>query len=93
MTSRSPEGWRGRLALADLRWLWAALIALVIFGGYVLLWPKYQRAVEAICRQEYAHDATAADTLRTDVMRPVVQDPKFSDRSATCGLLRHAGKL
>ena len=93
MILHSPEGWRGRLAIADLRWIWAALIALVIFGGYVLLWPKYQQTIEAVCRDEYGRDKTVGDSLATDGMRPLVQDPKFSDRSVSCGVLRRAGKL
>jgi hypothetical protein len=91
--SRSPEGWRGRLALADLRWIWVALIALFIFGGLVLLWPKYQQTLEAVCRDEYARDKTAADTLVTDGIRPLVRNPKFSGQSVRCGVLRQAGKL
>ena len=93
MTSQFPEGWRGRLALADLRWVWAALIAVVIFGGFVLLWPKYQQAIQAVCRHEYQGDKTAADSLATDGMRPLMRDPKFADRSVSCGVLRRAGKL
>ncbi len=89
----SPEGWRDRLALADLRWLWAALIALAVFGAFVLLWPKYHQTVEALCRNEYAQDETPADTAMTDALRPLVQDPKFVDRGVTCGVLRHTGKL
>jgi hypothetical protein len=93
VTMRSPEGWRGRLALADLRWIWLVVIALSIYGAYVLLWPRYQQTVEALCRQEYAGDRTAADSSRTDGVRPLVQDPKFVDRGVSCGVLRQAGKL
>jgi hypothetical protein len=90
---RFPEGWRGRLALADLRWVWVVLIALTIYGAYVLLWPRYHHAVEAFCRNEYALDRTAADSTMTDAVRPLVQDPKFVDRAVSCGVLREAGKL
>jgi hypothetical protein len=93
MGLRSPEGWRGRLALADLRWVWAAIIALVIFGAYVLLWPTYERTLEAVCRDQYARARTAADTQGVDGVLPLVQDPKFAKRSISCGTLRRAGKL
>jgi hypothetical protein len=41
----SPSGLRGRLALADLRWIWVAVLALVIVGGFLLWWPKSEHTV------------------------------------------------
>ena len=93
MNARSPDGWRSHIALADLRWIWAALIALVIFGGFVLLWPNYRKALGAVCRDEYARDKTAGDTLATDGLRPLVRSPKFANQSVSCGVLRQTGKL
>jgi len=93
MGLRSPEGWRGRLALADLRWVWAAAIALVIFGAYALLWPKYERTLAAVCRDLYAGTRTAVDTQDVDGVLPLVRDPKFAGQSISCGTLRRTGKL
>jgi hypothetical protein len=91
--TRSPEGWRGRLALADMRWVLAAVIALVLYGAYVLLWPKYEQALEAVCRDQYARALTAADTQGTDGLLPLVNDPKSGRLGISCGTLRRAGKL
>jgi hypothetical protein len=91
--SRSPSGWRGRLALADLRWIWVAVIALVIFGAFVLWWPKSEHSVHAMCRREYDRSVTLADTQRVDHMLPLSTDPRFSNMNTSCGLLRAAGKL
>ena len=93
MVARSPEGWRGRLALADLRWMWAGLIALVVFGALVLFWPTYEKTLDAVCRDHYARARTAAESLSVDGLLPLVQDPKFAKQSVTCGTLRTAGRL
>jgi hypothetical protein len=93
MARRSPEGWRGRLALADLRWVWPGLIALIIFGALVLFWPTYEKTLDAVCRDQYARAQTAAETLGVDGLLPLVQDPKFAKQSVTCGTLRKAGRL
>jgi hypothetical protein len=93
MAGRSPEGWRGRLALADLRWVWASLIAFIIFGALVLFWPTYERTLDAVCRDHYARAGTAAETLAVDGLLPLVRDPKFTKQSVTCGTLRKAGRL
>jgi hypothetical protein len=90
---RSPSGLRGRLALADLRWIWVAVLALVIVGGFLLWWPKSEHTVEAICRRHYDRALTLADTLRVDGTRPLSRDPIFSDASTGCGVLRQTGKL
>ena len=92
-SSRSPSGLRGRLALADLRWIWVAAIALVIVGGFVLWWPKSEQTVEAICRRQYEGALTPADTQGVDQTRPLSRDPRFTDASTSCGVLREAGKL
>jgi hypothetical protein len=93
MTPRSPEGLRGRLALADIRWVWAGLIALVIFGAVVFLWPTYEKTLDAVCRDHYARAQTAVETLGVDGLLPLVRDPKFAKQSVTCGTLRKAGRL
>ncbi len=93
MAGRSPEGLRGRLALADLRWMWAGLIALVIFGALILFWPTYEKTLDAVCRDHYARATTAAESLAVDGLLPLVQDPKFAKQSVTCGTLRKAGRL
>jgi hypothetical protein len=90
---RSRTGFRDRLALADLGWIWVALIALVLVGGFVLWWPKSEQTVEAICRQRYERATTLADTLGVDGTRPLSRDPRFTDASTSCGVLRQTGKL
>ena len=89
----SPSGLRGRLALADLRWMWVAIVALIIIGGFLLWWPRSEHTVEAICRQRYERALTLADTLRVDGTRPLSRDPRFTDASTSCGILRQTGKL
>ena len=91
--SRSPSGLRGRLALADLRWMWVAAIALVLVGGFLLLWPKSEQTVEALCRRQYERALTLADTQSIDDLRPLSRDPRFTNVSSSCGVLRRTGKL
>ena len=93
MTGRSPTGLRGQLALADFRWMWAGLIALVICGALILLWPTYEKTLDGVCRDHYARATTAAESLGVDGHLPLVQDPKFAKQSVTCGTLRKAGRL
>jgi hypothetical protein len=90
---RSPGGVSGRLALADLRWMWVAAIALVLVGGFLLWWPKSEQTVEALCRRQYERALTLADTQSIDGTRPLSRDPRFTKGSTSCGVLRHAGKL
>jgi transposase len=81
------------LALADLRWIGVAVIALVLVGAFLLLWPKSEQTVVALCRGQYDKALTLADTQRVDDVRPLSRDPRFTNASSSCGFLRQAGRL
>ena len=89
----NPDGWLGRLRLADSRLLIILAVGVIFALGFVLLWPSAERAREAQCRTLYTQATSATDTSRVDDTDPLQTSPKFTGRAITCGTLRQAGRL